>query len=705
MGQKLQKMDSYKISKTGQMTENSLKSSIFQGAAYGLLAWLTYGVVEFVLTYVSHRSLQVLSWQWRLMGLLFGVYGVFGLVLGAAGGVLLRGDRKRYPVMAALTLVSAFAIHILINWPINRREYGGLAIAVVLAYVFARALMSGTWLERSLFLSSPWFVSLLLLISPWVCYEALTKRSETTQLAASLVLAGGIVAAAAFWRRLRSGRPSALPRQAAALAAAAALVYAGVAILQRTPSVHAAPANMTSAEGKCNIVLITMDTVRADHLSVYGYGRDTTPSLREFAKGATLYRHAIAAADMTLPTHASIFTGLYPGWHGAFIDTPLAPQHVTLAKVLRANGYWAAGVGANWAFLTPVFGLNQGFEDYAVPKPVQFGEPPSYLREMARQVLDPVVNTNDFEVRSLRAADINRHALDWLRQAGHRGPFFLFLNYMDAHTPYVPPPPFNTKFPGRDPHFAPFSDYARLKRAVLDHTYRLRPSERDHLTSQYDGGLAYLDSEIGHLLRELREMGLYDNTLILITADHGEAFGEHDSLEHAIGFLYQDQVHVPLLVKYPRQQEGRISDEMASDVDFMPTVLECAHLKAPANLQGRPLQLTDNTTAPGVVYAADGRLTSIGDAKVPLRFQGLRRAAFSGSLELITWSQGPPELYDLATDPAEAHNLYRADDPLAAALMSHVKTWSASIPRQHKLPAKVDKSVLEGMRSLGYIQQ
>jgi arylsulfatase A-like enzyme len=519
---------------------------------------------------------------------------------------------------------------------------------------------------------------------------------------------GLILGVSALWGRWRLGGIE-MPRKQAVGAGTASMLLLLVVSSGTTPAIHATPSTPLATRSKYNVVLITMDTARADHFSVYGYERDTTPHLRDFAREATVYTRAIAASDMTLSSHASIFTGFYPSWHGAYVvpadhpyGRPLSSQSLTLAEVLRSNGYRTAAVAANQGYLQPSMGVIKGFEVKDVHGPARLCSafPTPYLRDGARHVLSLVMDTSAFEALSLRATDINQRALGMLQETGREGPFFIFINYMDSHMPYVPPAPFNSRFEGRDPHFKPYADHMRLTGAVDYGQRHVSAAERKHLISQYDGGIAYVDSEIGNLVARLREWGLYENTLIIITGDHGEAFGERDILQHTRGSAYQDQIHVPLLIKYPGQHEARRSDDLVSHVDLMPTVLDVAGYTTPPGLQGRSLRLPLAEDS-GAVYA---EARAAGALSISPRFRGVRRAIFAGSWKLITSTEGQPELYDLAADRDETHNLYRADDPHAKALSDRLAAWVAAAPRQSDAPGKLDKSSVEKLKSLGYAQ-
>ena len=696
-----------------------MKRSILRGAIVGLWVWLAYGVVEFALAVAIPRfwmvDSELLTWQWPLVALLFGVYTLAGLLLGAAGGAwLARNGRSPSPEsqrsLAYLSLAAAFAVNLIAAWPLARSEIIALAIAVALGAAFCCALSSETWQRRTAFLAAPGTLSLLLLIGPWVSREALADSSGAVKTGVSLLALGVVAGLAVLRHRIMRGKPGNKAWDAAAAGVAIVVaLWAGVPGPGITVAAQAASQAASSIPAKPNILLITMDTVRADHVSVYGYERDTTPALREFAREATVYERAVACAGFTLPTHASMFTGLYPSWHGAGVSPahlygrPLPPHTRTLASVLRANGYWTAETVANFGYLGKASGLTQGFALTEAKLAVHLSDSsrPFYLREGARKLLD----LEGFDEYRLRAPDINRHAFAVLEQARNRhSPFFVFLNYMDAHTPYRPPQPFRDRFSAGERNLKPISAeaYMATRDAINAGKRALDEGEKLHLISQYDGGIAGIDFEIGKLLAHVRKLGLYDNTLIMITSDHGEAFGEHNLMEHAIGSVYEDQVHVPLLVKYPRQHESHRSDALVSQIDFMPTVLEVTGIADLPGLQGQSLR-SPRSPESGVIFAEG---IAIGDQRENPRLRGVRRAVISGRLKLITWTAGDPELYDLAADPGELNNRYRPGDPVSDALMARIHAWAAAIPQRSPEQAgkPVDKSTLEKLRSLGYVK-
>lgn len=699
-----------------------LRRHIFRGALCGLWMWLVYGIVELILTcaiqLLRERNAELLGWQLRPIALVFGAYVLLGVAVGAAVGTLFALIERfwerdftlaHHEIAASLMLVVAFIANLVSGPLLSRSEYIAFTTALLLAAVFIGGLASNVCLVRTAFLANRWVATLLVLAGPWIAWEALPGYSNSIRGGASLALTAVIVMTAWLSHCVWSIRMRVL-KVRVVMAGATLLLFLFAGRFSGMPSsADAEQSAEMSVSGRCNVVLITMDTVRADHLALYGYKSDTTPNLQNLAREATVYHRAFATSDQTLTTHASIFTGLYPSWHGAYYappdfpeGRPLSPKSVTLVELLRSNGYRTAAVVANYGFLNPSFGFSKGFAVFDFPSAVRMFKRGKvfYMREGVRRVLRRVMDTSRFEATTLLAADINQRALNSLDRASSTAPFFLFLNYMDAHSPYLPPRPFNNLFPGRDTQFEMF-DLLDLGAAVQTGKRPIRESERSHLVSQYDGGIAYIDSQIGDLLTQLRQRGLYENTLIIVTSDHGEAFGDRKLLlGHAMGTVYQDVINVPLLIKYPGQHRAEQSDSLVSQVDLMPTVLDVTGIVAPPGLQGQTLQLRSQSAR--AVYAEAN--TSLFNLKRNPVFRGLRRAIITDSWKLITWTDGPPELYDLAADPNETHNLYKAGDDHAAELVGQLTAWAAAAPKQVERPRKLDKDSVERLKSLGYAQ-
>lgn len=425
------------------------------------------------------------------------------------------------------------------------------------------------------------------------------------------------------------------------------------------------------------VLFITLDTLRADHLDFYGYGRPTSPELAEFAAGATVYTRAQAAAPWTLPSHASMFTGLYPHEHGAhtwpfesfpgqpegFINvSPLAEEHKTLAEVFQDAGCATAAVVANVAFMDERFGMSQGFDHY--------------------------------DRRMGRVEAVNERVLEWLDEHG-QGPFFLFVNYMDTHSPY------NTK-PLEDRSLGPLGGENTLKRAsrlVLDPTLEAPEFLLRQLVNQYDTAIANLDRGLGELFDELRRRGLYHDTLIVITSDHGEYLGEKDLIEHSKD-VYQGALHVPLIVKAPGQTEGDTDEDWISHVHLPGLILGLSRLPS-----GSAIAL-ENWPRPSREWViSENYYSRAADLRAPWgdRFDRVRRVLVRGDMKFIGSSDGAHELYDLALDPQETVNLLGqetpAENPLAAELDAWLRSRPAAPPAGN---VELDPELLEFMRGLGY---
>jgi arylsulfatase A-like enzyme len=241
-------------------------------------------------------------------------------------------------------------------------------------------------------------------------------------------------------------------------------------------------------------------------------------------------------------------------------------------------------------------------------------------------------------------------------------------------------PPFDREFPGEDPNLSIFDQDSAFP-AVNNFERNLTETVKKDVLSRYDAGIAYMDSEIGHFPPELRNGGLYDNSLIIVMSDQGNAFGEHHLVWHAVAQVYEELVHVPLLVKYPGQRQGRQATALVGEVDLTPTVLDVTAITGPPGVQGRSMrQEPSDETAP---VFAEAQVIPLPLRKHP-RFRGIRRAIFWGSSKYINWTGGLGEFYDLSVDPSESRN--SVQDPRAAPLPDRLKQWIAGIPARTGIP-------------------
>ncbi|HTL04981.1 MAG TPA: sulfatase, partial [Gemmatimonadales bacterium] len=349
----------------------------------------------------------------------------------------------------------------------------------------------------------------------------------------------------------------------------------------------------SAAAAAPNVLLLILDTVRAMDLSLYGYARATSPELDRLAGRGVVFERAYAPAPWTLATHASIFTGHLPFETSVSLTTPLDARLPTLAEAFRTRGYSTAGFIANLTYVSRESGLARGFahyEDYPrTAGAVLLGS------ALARTLVSSEVRRRleAPQVPERKTADeLGRDVLAWLarRPAGH--PFFVFVNYWDAHAPYVPSPPFDTAFTGSRVGW-------KDRNAFLLFSTPVTASEAAAERTVYDQAIASQDHAIGQLLARLQEQGLLDNTLLVVTSDHGEEFGEHGLLDHGTS-LNPAVLWVPLVMVFPPHlPAGRRLAEPVSLVDLAATMLHLADPNGPQPLPGFPLILRGGRRGPG----------------------------------------------------------------------------------------------------------
>jgi arylsulfatase A-like enzyme len=364
---------------------------------------------------------------------------------------------------------------------------------------------------------------------------------------AAAVLAAGL--AAQFTRSFVQRTDRMAPVVHRALPVLVVLVAVAGGAISLAGSRAPAPATGAATVGP-NVLFITLDTVRASSLSLYGYSRLTSPNLTRFGRQGVVFDNAFTTAPWTLPSHSSMFTGRWPHELSASYDHQLDTRYPTLAEYFAGRGYATAGFVANLEYCGAPTGLARGFghyEDY--PRSVgQVVSNSTLLRGIADNFTLRRLVKNDEHLNRVTAADINGRFLSWLETAGQQ-PFFAFLNYFDAHEPYLPPPPFDRAYgPGRST-----GRVSPIHHAQWDPSSPSREIAPEFLREEidaYDGALTYLDQQLGSLFDRLAARGLLASTVVVITADHGEEFAEHRVLEHGYS-LYREGLHVPLLIVRP----------------------------------------------------------------------------------------------------------------------------------------------------------
>jgi arylsulfatase A-like enzyme/tetratricopeptide (TPR) repeat protein len=395
-----------------------------------------------------------------------------------------------------------------------------------------------------------------------------------------------------------------------------------------------------------NVLIITTDTTRADHIGCYGNRSVETPVIDELARGGILFSEAVTPSPNTMPAHSSLLTGLYPVHHGVRANGTfrLDGKVTTLAERLKEKGYRTGAVISAYV-LDSRFGLDQGFDLYHddLTKGMQYS--PHMFRERAAELT-------------------NEPAVAWLRENAKQ-PFFLWVHYFDPHAVYMPPEPFRT-------------DYAH---------------------DLYDGEIAYVDSQIGALLHNLEELGVRDRTLVIYTSDHGEGLGEHGEQTHSL-LVYDATLHVPMIVHAPKAlPQGKVIQRQSCLVDVVPTVLELLGQAVPGDLDGVNLLRPPAEENRSVLIETIATMTLHGWA--PLL--GVRRSDFKYILAPT------PELYDLKQDPRELDNIHdRALEPVSE-LSTKLAGWLGQDPFLAARKAvdvstlEADKESLRHLAALGYV--
>jgi arylsulfatase A-like enzyme/Flp pilus assembly protein TadD len=385
------------------------------------------------------------------------------------------------------------------------------------------------------------------------------------------------------------------------------------------------------------IILVSIDTVRADHLPVYGYDKPTAPAIGELAKDAVLFEAAYAHYPLTLPSHVSLLTGLLPPRNGVRDNvgyTLDAAQHPTLAALLAARGYATGGFVASYV-LRPETGIAAGFGSYDAPAGPKRGAPMDSAQRSAAATLAP--------------------ALAWV-EAHRDAPFFLFLHFYEPHGPYTPPEPYASRF-----------------------------------ALPYDGEIATADAALGQLIAALRRLDLYDRAVVALVSDHGEGLGEHGEEGHGV-FLYRSTLHVPVLLKQPRARGagGRIAAPVGL-VDLAPTLLRFAGAPLPAALDGVDLGRAIDGEAPARSLYAETYYPRLHfgwsdlEALIESRWYFVRAPR--------------PELYDIAADPRQEHDVLAQNRREFARMERAVESLSASLAP----PSAVDQATEQGLQALGYL--
>ena len=478
-----------------------------------------------------------------------------------------------------------------------------------------------------------------------------------------------------------------------------------------------------------NILLVSIDSLRADHLSVYGYKKETSPYLDGLAMDGMLFENAITAANWTGAAVASLLTGLYPTCHGYtnaryYLDADVE----SIATLLQKNGYFTICFSNNM-YISASTGLNQGFTDFRyqgklekMPDAAESKKPKTpaslmkaMLSPRTKSLLKDVLDS--FQIRKRLSRDDGAFRtevsfIDWLAHYQGTDPFFAYIHYQEPHSIYFPPFPFRRRFfTGSWVEESAYLHYDHIGFFAGKHSFT--EEQIEHYQQLYDGEIAYLDWRLGRLFDFLRQKKVFDRTMIIVTADHGECMGENGYFWHAF-CLYDPLIRVPLIVHYPEwfSKASRVTKIVQSN-DIVPTILEGLGIEWRHQGEGqgqsflhgprRTAALTETDNPEKMVARWLKRRTDVREEDFRHYLRDLTSYRTVDE-KLIRASDGFHEFYDLVADPQESHNAYAASGKRIKAAEKALREWHGTF-RPHVADSHqpgFDKDTWEKMKSLGY---
>ncbi|MFP6664944.1 MAG: sulfatase [Deltaproteobacteria bacterium] len=428
------------------------------------------------------------------------------------------------------------------------------------------------------------------------------------------------------------------------------------------------PSEAPSSWPDSNVILVSIDTLRPDHLGAYGYDKPTSPHLDEIAREGVLFRNAVAPSPTTLPSHTSLFTGLSPSSHGVVVSQgrKAPPELVTMAEVLSAQGYTTASVN-DGVYLGARFGLGQGFSHF-------------------EQVHDSVGRKAK---QSTRLTDRVARAFTWLDQAKPKR-FFLFVHSYEVHIPLTPPVETLSMF--EEAYDGPLGDTILTGEWFEQANTTKDPADIQHWIRLYDASIRSADAGFGALVRGLRERGLYDDSLIIVVSDHGEELGERTGLSLHGNTLFDEALRIPLLVKFPGGEfAGRVVDDQVRLIDVFPTVLAALGLESRKGIDGRSLLPTlraDEGERPAVSVTEENQAA--------LRMPPWKLYRRGSAVTLFNLEDDPGERRDVADEHPEVV------ESLGIRLKELTTEDADQLQRARR--KKLSKNTREQLRALGYVE-
>lgn len=455
-----------------------------------------------------------------------------------------------------------------------------------------------------------------------------------------------------------------------------------------------------------NILLISIDSLRADHLSCYGYHRETSPRIDQAAREGARFENAFSTTSWTLPSHMALFTSLYDTVHGVTNhDRILDPSRRTLAQILSGEGYATAGFFTG-PYLIPVFGFGRGFDKYIAC--FDYMEP-GELNSKRSLGFDP--NRHRSSHSDVTNPRLLHEVERWLDDAREE-PFFLFLHMWDVHYDYLPPADFEGRFTETsyetDVDFSSFETNAAINP-------NMDPRDLDHLIGLYDEEIAYTDQAVGRVLDRLDELGLTENTIVVILSDHGEAFFEHGTKGHQKD-LFDEVLRIPMIVKWPEVvPKGQVFSEQVSIIDVLPTLLEMAGVPPLEEAMGRSLgpllrgERPPNDDEGSLVYAE----LSMRSLKNRRYLRAIRTPRYKVIFNTTPGGEhaGKGLLFDLKNDPKERFSLGADDADFAEEAVRRLNETikaanetAAALPRGEAGKVELDPKIKKTLTELGYME-
>lgn len=411
-----------------------------------------------------------------------------------------------------------------------------------------------------------------------------------------------------------------------------------------------------------NIILISIDTLRVDHISGYGYESQTTPFLDSLIRRGTSFSNAISPAPWTLPAHLSLFTSLYPHTHGVVNDQlALDDDVITLPMLLQRAGYRTGGF-ASCLYLFPGYGFDRGFDHY--------------------------IERNVFP-----APMLGKEALEWLDET-EPGKFFLFLHFYDVHPPHDPQEKYLKMF--ESSYSGGFTGDVEDLLKARDGSIVFSDEDRRHLKALYNAEIRQLDEALATLMNALKGKGYLDDTLLIVLSDHGEEFFDHGGVLHS-RTLYDELIRVPLIVTGPGIPAGKSIEEQVQLIDVMPMILDVCRIKAPGEIEGKsllPLISGDAVDWEQVAFAEADK----DNKKIDIK-RAIRTDKYKFYYDRLT---GEEYLFDLTLDPAEKESILASEPELAKMHREKLEKWMGT---KRGTPKKIvfTENERELLRALGYL--